>query len=167
MMKKTFRNQHRMLESFGYEFLVTCPSCNHYSKVISLGDPSPYVPRTSIRFVCTNCGMSKELKTKSNGYNQSIISYGSQWKDGVVNIGGPYDWYFGYSLYLQTPCCGHTLWVYNREHLTYLKRYVEAELRESHPYYLSVESRLPVWIKSSKNREAVLKAIEKLENKFA
>lgn len=70
-----------------------------------------------------------------------------------------------YSLYLQIPCCGHTLWAYNLKHLNYLKQYVQAELRENKPYYLSVESRLPVWIKSSKNRTTILKAISKLEQK--
>lgn len=164
-MKKQFKNQHRMLESFGYEFLVVCPNCNSKSKVISLGDYSPYGTGIIRRFLCLHCGMTKEFVLKNNCFNQSAISYGSKWNEGFINIGGTFDWYFGYPLYLQIPCCGQTLWAYNLEHLEYLKNYVQAELRENHPYYLSVESRLPLWMKSAKNRDAVLKAISKLEQR--
>ncbi|MFJ7953593.1 hypothetical protein ACIQZG_18990 [Lysinibacillus sp. NPDC096418] len=164
-MKKNFKNQHLMLESFGYEFLVVCPNCNSKSKVISLGEHSPYETRITKRFICLYCGMTKEFVPKSNCFNQSIISYGSKWNDGFINIGGVFDWYFGYPLYLQMPCSGQTLWAYNLEHLEYLKKYVQAELRENHPYYLSIESRLPLWMKSTKNRDVVLKAIAKLEKK--
>lgn len=164
-MKKQFINQHRMLESFGYEFLVVCPNCKNKSRVISLGEHSPY--RTGIirRFLCTHCGMTKEIVPKRNCFNQPVISYGSKWDEGFINIGGAFDWYFGYPLYLQIPCCGHTLWAYNAEHLAYIKEYVEAELRENGAYYLSVESRFPFWMKSAKNRDAVVKAILKLEQK--
>ena len=51
------------------------------------------------------------------------------------------------------------------EHLNYIESYIEAELRESHPYYLSVQSRLPKWMKLAKNKEDVLKAIQKLKVK--
>lgn len=164
-MKKQFKNQHRMLESFGYEFFVSCPNCNSKAKVTSLGEYSPYITRIKKRFLCSHCGMTKEFVPKHNCFNQSKISYGSNWNDGYINIGGEFDWYFGYPLYLQIACCGHTLWAYNLEHLEYIKNYVEAELRENGTYYLSVESRLPYWIKSAKNRNAVLKAIAKLEQK--
>lgn len=164
-MKKRFENQHRMLESFGYEFLVVCPHCSGKSKVISIGDSSPYRTGITRRFLCLHCGTTKERVPKNNSFNQSRISYSDQWTDGFINIGGAFDWYFGYPLYLQISCCGHTLWAYNLEHLEYLKNYVQAELREHHPYYLSVESRLPSWMKSAKNREEVSKAIVKLEQK--
>ena len=158
-------NRNRRLESFGYEFLVLCPNCNQKSKVISLGDPSPYKTDIGRRFICLNCGMNKEFYARKNCFNHAIISYGVNWKDGFINIGGLFDWYFGYPLYLQIPCCGHILWAYNLEHLDYIKQYIEAELRGDRPYYLSVESRLPLWMKSAKNREPVLKAIQKLEQK--
>lgn len=154
-----------MLERFGYEFLVVCPNCNSKSRVISLGKYSPYITGITRRFLCLHCGITKEFVPKNNCFNESLISYGSKWNEGYINIGGAFDWYFGYPLYLQIACCGHTLWAYNLDHLKYIKNYVEAELRENGPYYLSVESRLPFWVKSSKNREAVVKAISKLEQK--
>ncbi|WP_025784345.1 hypothetical protein [Sporosarcina sp. D27] len=164
-MKKDFKNEHRMLESFSYEFLVACPNCNSKSKVIPLGEHYPYSTGITKRFICLNCGMTNEIIPKNNSFNQSIISYSSNWNEGFKNIGGAFDWYFGYPLYLQILCCGQTSWAYNLEHLEYLKNYVQAELRECRPYYLSVESRLPLWMKSAKNRNAVFNAISKLEKK--
>ncbi len=161
VMKKQFKNRHRMLESFGYEFAVHCPNCNQKSKVIS--PEAPYYTDAIKRFICTSCGLMKEKIPGKNCFNQNVISYGNSWRDGFINIGGNYDWYFGYPLYLQAPCCGHTLWAYNIEHLCYLEEYVEAELRGPSPYYLSVESRLPIWMKIAKNRNAVLKAINKIK----
>ncbi|PAQ15652.1 hypothetical protein CD798_05465 [Bacillaceae bacterium SAOS 7] len=154
-----------MLENFGDEFLVVCPNCHGKSKVISLGDHAPYRTDMTKRFICLECGLMKEFTPKKNCFNQVVISYSNKWTEGFINIGGVFDWYFGYPLYLQISCCSHTLWAYNLQHLEYLKNYVEAELRENHPYYLSIESRLPLWIKAAKNREIVLKAIEKLEQK--
>nr|WP_188388668.1 hypothetical protein [Priestia taiwanensis] len=154
-----------MLESFGHEFLVACPTCKAQAKVYSLGEYSPYQTGIIRRFSCLHCGLSKEYVPKRNHYNQSIVSYSDTWVDGSINIGGAYDWFFGYPLYLQTSCCGNILWAYNFEHLLYIKRYVEAELRGNYPYYLSMESRFPLWMKSAKNRAAVLKAIDKLEGK--
>ncbi|WP_050183896.1 hypothetical protein [Domibacillus robiginosus] len=166
-MKKQFKNQHRMLETFGHEFLVFCPNCNGQAKVFSLGEHSPHSIEITRRFLCMYCGLTKEVVPKRTSFfKHNIISYGNEWVEGSINIGGAFDWYFGYPLYLQTHCCGHTLWAYNQEHLQYLKSYIAAELRENQPYYLSVESRLPFWMKSAKNRNAVLKAIEKLEQKI-
>ena len=74
------------------------------------------------------------------------------------------DPYFGLDLWLQINFKDHFLWVYNLEHLKYLKEYVAAKLREDndrHKY--SMITNLPQWIKSSKNREAILKKLSKLE----
>lgn len=59
------------------------------------------------------------------------------------------------------------LWAYNVEHLADLKAFVQADLRERNNYAGngSMFSRLPLWIKSAKNRVTILKLIEKLENK--
>ncbi len=69
-------------------------------------------------------------------------------------------------------CCGQTLWAMNLEHLDFLERYVESDLRERIPNInKSLASRLPQWIKSKKNRNEILKGISKLrlklkENKY-
>ena len=55
----------------------------------------------------------------------------------------------------------------NLEHLDFLERYVESDLRERVPNInKSLASRLPQWIKSSKNRGEVLKGISRLRMKL-
>jgi hypothetical protein len=72
----------------------------------------------------------------------------------------------GLDLWLQTPCCGQVLWAWNIEHVLWMQRYVEAKLRARRWFggwrNNSLQSRLPKWITSAKNREPVLKGLEKL-----
>ncbi|WP_028778201.1 hypothetical protein [Shimazuella kribbensis] len=165
-MKKQFANQHRTLESFGYEFLVICPNCQKQATVLSK-EAFPFIQNSNKRFVCTHCGLTRDLIPKKNQAKQNIIVYQRTFREGMICIGGPFDWYYGYPLALQNPCCGKTLWAYNKEHLLYVKSYVEAEIRDNYSYYLSVESMLPNWIKSAKNRKTIVKAITKLERKLS
>lgn len=73
--------------------------------------------------------------------------------------------HFGLALALCTPTRFGALYVYNPEHLCALKEFISANLRErtqkagNGSYF----SRLPPWIKSSKNRDEILKAIGRLE----
>ncbi len=74
---------------------------------------------------------------------------------------------FGLPLWLQTPCCGHTLWAYNSRHLTQLQAYVAATLRERIPNgKWAMFTRLPQWVKSGKNREAVMRSLQRLKLKL-
>ena len=66
-------------------------------------------------------------------------------------------------LELVTEVRGHTLWAWNLEHLAFLERYIGAELRErSRGSNSSLQSRLPAWMTSAKNREAVRRGLAKL-----
>lgn len=77
---------------------------------------------------------------------------------------GPVDPIFGLDLWLREPVKGEVLWAYNRDHLTFIKHYVSADLRERIPNRNStLASRLPTWVKSAKNRDAILAAVGKLE----
>lgn len=73
------------------------------------------------------------------------------------------DPFFALPLWLQTPCCGHTLWALNLEHLDVLEAYIRAQLREKNPNsaYTMLEV-LPRWMKSAKHRDEVLRAISRL-----
>ncbi len=75
------------------------------------------------------------------------------------------DPYFGLDLWFKSSCRYGSIWCYNREHLSVLKSYVSAQLRENSWCKWSYFTRLPKWIKASKNRETVLKTISQLENK--
>mgnify|MGYP000856124793 CR=1 FL=1 len=74
------------------------------------------------------------------------------------------DPFFGLDLALKAPTRHGTIWVYGTPHLQELKCYTIANLRENGAVSpnSSYFSRLPAWIKSAKNRELVLKALEKL-----
>jgi len=77
------------------------------------------------------------------------------------------DPYFGFDLLLQTDIKDNVLWLYNTDHLDYLKEYVEAKLREDngrHKY--SMITNLPQWVKSSKNRDVIVKKLNKLKYEF-
>ena len=45
-------------------------------------------------------------------------------------LGGPVDWYFHLPLWLQTGCCGETLWACNPAHLAFIQGYVRVTPRE-------------------------------------
>ena len=83
------------------------------------------------------------------------------------------DDYFEVPLWLQTPCCGRTLWAYNDEHLTFIETLVTATLRERtrDPTFgwsnQSIASRLPSWIKAAENRGQVLRAIGRLRKRLS
>ena len=71
---------------------------------------------------------------------------------------------FDLQLWLQIPIDDNILWAYNYDHLDYLKKYVSAKLREEHAVTKnSMTQKLPDFIKLAKNRERILKAIERLE----
>jgi transcription elongation factor Elf1 len=79
----------------------------------------------------------------------------------------PTDPYFGLELWLQTNVKDNTLWIYNIEHLSYLREYVASKLREDdnrHKY--SMITNLPQWIKSAKNRELILKKLDNFEKEL-
>lgn len=80
-----------------------------------------------------------------------------------IDSSQPFDWYFGLPLWLQTPCCGKTLWAINERHLQFLKVYVHASLREGVlNYNHSLASRLPRWIKQREHRAEVGRCIQRL-----
>ncbi len=78
---------------------------------------------------------------------------------------------FGLPLWRAAPCCGHTLWAYNIEHLNLIENSVAARLRQrALPlrktwYRKGLVSRLPAWMTSARNRATVQKAIAKLREK--
>ena len=90
-----------------------------------------------------------------------------------INVQFSTKFVFGYPVWLQSDCCGETLYALNYEHLQFLEDYVSAKIRErgienkEEFYYRNrtLESRLPQWIKSAKNRERILKTIENLKKK--
>jgi hypothetical protein len=138
--------------SFQDEFLVRCPSCNSCASVRRI-DPNNTDLFTPRRFSCIHCGTIKDWSARE------IVRY---WCD------EPVDDYFHYPLWLQTPCCGQTLWAYNLPHLDFIESFVSAKLRERKQdkkygwSNRSLFSRLPKWMQSRKKREEILSAVAKI-----
>ncbi|HEV2404697.1 MAG TPA: hypothetical protein VGR88_04565 [Ktedonobacterales bacterium] len=153
-MPRRFRDTGQSIYEFGDTYLVRCPRCERRAEVASLPVASTstsravglFAPR---RCVCAKCGYVKE------------------WQGKKVSVGAAQDWYFGYPLWLQTPCCGQTLWAYNEPHLRFLEEFVAADLRERAPerrnsHSLTYAARLPRWLQSAANREEALRGLARL-----
>jgi len=70
-------------------------------------------------------------------------------------------------LWLRTGTRHGELWAYNLQHLDLISRFVAADLRERAPWYdtgqkMTLVARLPAWMKSAKNRDEVLRAVDRL-----
>lgn len=145
-------------------FLVQCPKCKGCSKISTpinaLGRGEARVlGHESKRFLCEKCGFVKDIHPKRRW--DGLWSFNFKLYDEKQGV----DWYFGFPLFLQTQCCGHTLWFFNFEHLTHIEEYIQKNIRPAQLYYLSIESRLPKWMKLSKNRKEILKAIDRLRQR--
>jgi len=129
---------------------VECPDCGAHAIVRNTTAKSwMFSPR---RFTCTSCGKQKDWIEKG--------------LEGVTDA----DPYFGYKLWFLTNSCGHTLFALNEKHLDFLHSYVQATHRKR-PRKENDEmirngtlaSRFPAWMKSTKNRDDILRSIEKLK----
>lgn len=126
-----------------------CPNCGHKwlnAKVYGKANGRLKTKRT---VVCSHC--------------KNLVAIDLKWQ----NLWLPeeaIDPYFGSPLWLQRECSGKTFWAYNELHLQVLKSYVEASLRDDRMRgKWSMTARLPQWITSAKNRQAVLRCINRLE----
>lgn len=157
--KHTYRTP---LYSFADKILVVCPGCSGKALVsaIELHGPAPLIGHA--RVVCTGCGYNKIMENISKRPDPK------QKRGKILVFGAPLDPYFHLPVWLQADFSGEVLWAYNMEHLDFLAQHVGAKLRERNGFQYRVRSigaRLPRWMTSAANRDAVLRAIEKLRNK--
>jgi hypothetical protein len=109
------------------------------------------------RLVCLHCTAVRDW-----------IPSKRDWGRLIAGPHGPNHPFFGRSLWLQAPCCGHILLAYNDRHLDTLQSYVSADLRErtnSDPKR-GMLYRLPAWIKKAGHRNYVLRAIDLLREQL-
>lgn len=137
------------IEDFIEKILVVCPRCSNMATVKSTAG------LRRARLACGRCGLAR---------SQAVGSY---------TVGEAADPYFHLPLWLQASCSAHTLWAYNSDHLAFLKQYVEATDRRRpvrspmDPLNKLLASRLPRWMKLSKNRDQIVKVIAVIESKLA
>lgn len=106
---------------------------------------------------CNFCGTSKDFYSKSDDVK-------IQHADSVAIDTDPF---LDFPLYLSKNTSLGKIFALNPKQLTQFKAYISADLRENTHFHKSYFSRMPTWIKSAKNRDLVLKAIGKLEQKIA
>ncbi len=141
------------LGQFADDILVRCPSCSGCGHLLRLLAPAGRV--VGFRFVCPACAACWDWLLARDRVIPSPAA-------------GPELSGFGLSLWLQVPCCGDVLWAYNGRHVGFLERYVGARVRSQRSVprtFLgngTLESRLPRWMLSAKNREAVLRGLRSL-----
>ena len=128
---------------FTAEILIKCPHCKKCALIRSTEYSSEAKEWTSDCF-CPQCSKSWQFHPGGHAINDSRP-------------------FLYLPLWLQTHCRGNVLWAFNQEHLDFLEAYVSQRLRKR-PVNSnrSLQSRLPRWILSSKNRDAVQKAIRRL-----
>lgn len=153
---------------------LICHNCNHSEKADELIRHHAIVKRA-----CDNCGLSIEINIPNNKekvkdltvhcphcgtvrtYEPRNDAYTLTYEN--TGIGDPV---FNLPLWFQTEIKGKVFWAYNREHLNEIRKYVSAKLRERQTMtHTTMVERLPNFIKTRKNREIIIKNIDKLMKK--
>ncbi|MCF8248243.1 MAG: hypothetical protein K9J37_23660 [Saprospiraceae bacterium] len=156
MSNRTNHTYQAFLHQFIKDVLVVCPNCEGKA-IVKTGELIyPRCDVKEVRVICLKCGYNKQLEHAA-GKGKYLVS------------GAPIDPFFQLPVWLQGDFGDHLLWAYNMEHLQFLEQHIRADLRERNgqeTYNSSLGSRLPKWMTAKKNREAVLKVIEKLKGVF-
>jgi len=167
MTELRFKDAYQTLTyNFIKDILVVCPKCEQKAIVKASEFSFEITDENDVRLVCASCGHSKILSEKPteiiHSSNEKIISGRHYF------IGGGIDPFFHLPLWLTENLDGNLFWAYNIEHIEFLENHIQAKLRERNTFEYrnkSIGSRLPRWMTSKKNRELVLKTIEKLKRK--
>lgn len=152
---------------------LKCPSC-HYSEKAT--DLVRYKPAGKAK--CYQCLEFLDLsiidgyKTIPSYVNitckycKTINKVGENWESYIEKYqeSGIVDPAFGLSLWYQDSVKGNAIWAYNLRHLTEIKNYVRSTLRErtTDRFKMTMVEKLPDFIKSAKNRDEVLKSIDRM-----
>ena len=129
-----------------------CNSCGHkWVHIKKVFDDSSKAKSETAKTKCPQCKTDNEVSLKFTP---------------TEPIDHAIDPFFGLELSLKEDTRHGTVWAYGAKHLEQLKLYTSAQLREGDGTKWSYFTRLPKWLKTSKNRALVLKAITKLEKKL-
>jgi DNA-directed RNA polymerase subunit RPC12/RpoP len=129
-----------------------CDNCGqHFERTI----PNSKEKVEEVSIPCPHCGITRTFKPRND---EVRLAY--------RDSGKPSDPIFNLPLWLQQDIRGNLFWAYNRLHLQEMKKYIKSKLRERQTTtHTTMVERLPNFIKDAKNREALLKHIERLEKK--
>jgi endogenous inhibitor of DNA gyrase (YacG/DUF329 family) len=126
-------------------------SCDNCGKAIDITLPNNKEKVEELTTPCPHCGIVRTYKPKNDQYR---LKY-----DG----NGACDPIFNLPLWFQTNIKGELFWAYNRAHLNEIRDYVAAKLRERQTStYTTMVERLPNFTKAAKNREVIIRAIDRM-----
>jgi ssDNA-binding Zn-finger/Zn-ribbon topoisomerase 1 len=129
-------------------------SCDNCGKPFEIAAPYNKKIVEELTIPCPNCRIVRTLKARNDEYKLVYKNTG---------IGDPV---FNLPLWLQCDIRGNQFWAYNREHLNEIRSYVSSRLRERQTMSpTTMVERLPNFIKEARNRETIVKAIDKLLRK--
>lgn len=163
-MVSTFTDLGQVIEDFVGTIYIQCPSCQRRAQVRSMSsEKEEFLTET----FDSRARQSYQSSWSPRKLSCLHCSYIALWQGTTQQRNDPYDWYFGLPLWLQTPCCGEILWAFNEEHVHFLQQYVTARQRTK--FYIkgqvrnrTLANRLPTWMKIAKNRDEVIKGLERL-----
>ncbi|WP_126973399.1 hypothetical protein [Gynurincola endophyticus] len=149
MSDHRFRDENKTLRDYQQEVWVKCTACE--SKAIARAN----YEIMQAELICTACGYNKKVTT------QAEVMRGMK-----ANVKMAAHGYFDNDLWLQHPFKNDIFWAYNLTHLEYLERYIAAGLREhTDRTHFTLLEKLPKFYHEAKNRETLLKIIQKLKLK--
>ena len=138
----------KRVDLFEYEVKRNCPYCGTQ---IQYNSQLTTKIKKDIEVSCSSCKITL-------CYTPRVSKSRNFWNDGEC---------IEFDYWYQTNFKSNNLWAINLKHIQFLEDYVSATLRERyiHKYGMMLAERLPQFIKSKKNRTALLKALQKLKEK--
>jgi len=130
-------------------------------------------PAHPILVVCEKCGkcatllefvFPREARMVSRFGRCSCLHCGHQW-----NTPAGFHFFTRGPLWLRMPCHKNVLWILNRPHLEFMEQFIAADLREERMPERSsrrLSSALPRWLIAGKNRNDVVRCLNKLREKL-
>jgi phage FluMu protein Com len=110
------------------------------------------------RYVDIKCSGCLKINRVNENWNVTYLKYHNQ---GIIDPA------FGLPLWLVGEIKGDTIWAYNLSHLKEIQSYVSSKLRErtTDRFKMTMVERLPDFIKKAKNRDEILRVLERLAEK--
>ena len=138
---------------YRYDVNNKCMNCGRYYRVDIEDKAKQHF--SALNVLCPYCGtkMQGEVHKTAESFSYTAeIEHGRE----------PY---FGLELWFLTFFQGKPVWALNREHLGYLIQYLSAEMRikPHNTTGMSQSDHLPTFMKTSKNRERIVKLLKKMQ----
>jgi len=147
---------------------VMCPKCKTKA-LVSGGKPYGYIKdyEAQVLFSCVACGYHiKYINTPV--FTLYTNSRGMKKEGRILFMDAPCDPFFGFDVWYRVETRYGLLWAYNLKHLLVIENYIADRQRSRNGIpnqNNSLASRLPQWAKDAKNREYLVKMIERFKSK--